>query len=229
MIFMRPREKSIILIVSISLLFVIGFSLIFGNRAPITSSSDYLITLETNLQKTPNISDKLYDEQNTIGEDQRYHYESNITSSSSDHPNVLLISLDGFSRERFYEYKDNLTTINGLLEKNWNLYNVTNYAYYTQTRNGHATMLSGYLGKETGVFGNIYVYNPLPPELTFLEKAEDKYGSENIATGFISGKYKNIFPAFNEMIFHNLDYVNIQEQTPEETADHIADQCWGKN
>ena len=161
----------------------------------------------------------LSNELNTIGENQSFTYLSNISAKPSDYPNVLLISLDGFSRQRFNELKDNLTTIHTLISSGWIQLNVTNYVNLTQTRNGHTTMLSGYLGKDTGIMGNKYVYHQLPTGYTFLEKAENKYGSNGIATGFISGKYKNIYPAFNTTALKTLDYVHIQEQVPQDTGD----------
>jgi hypothetical protein len=163
-------------------------------------------------------SNDQYDELNTI-EDPLFNHQSNKTYSIINKTNVILISLDGFSRQRFNEYKEKLSTISNLIEQDWVQLNVTNYANITQTRNGHATMLSGYLGIETGLYGNHYVYNSLPFGKTFLEKAETKYGSENIATGFIAGKYKMIYPAFNESALRSLDFVHIKEQPPEETGE----------
>ena len=112
-----------------------------------------------------------------------------------------------------------MTTITNLIDQDWVLFNVTNYADITQTRNGHATMLSGYLGADTGLYGNHFVYSSLPVGKTILEKAETKFGSDNVTTGFIAGKYKMIYPAFNETALLLLDYVNIQEQPPEDTGD----------
>jgi len=148
-----------------------------------------------------------------------FHYQSNRNLTNSNKTNVILISIDGFSRERFHEYRYNMTTITNLIDQDWVLFNVTNYADITQTRNGHATMLSGYLGADTGLFGNHFVYSSLPVGKTILEKAETKFGSDNVTTGFIAGKYKMIYPAFNETALLLLDYVNIQEQPPEDTGD----------
>ena len=172
-------------------------------------------TITTELKQHRNLSNEL----NKVGENQSYQHLSNITSAPSNRPNIILISLDGFSRQRFNELKNNLTTFHSLLMSGWVQLNVTNYAYYTQTRNGHATMLSGYMGKTTGIMGNNYVYHQLPVGYTFLEKAEKLYGQTSIATAFISGKYKNIYPAFNQTALETLDYVHIQEQAPQDTGD----------
>ncbi|MBD3171572.1 hypothetical protein GF326_03790 [Candidatus Bathyarchaeota archaeon] len=172
----------------------------------------------------------LYDEFNSLGEDQEYYYRSNESVKVRRSKNVILISLDGFSRERFNEFKDNLTTIGSLIDEGWTQYNVTNFVYYTQTRNGHATMLSGYLGESTGLYGNRYVYHPLPVGFSFLEKAEEEYGSGNVASAFISGKYKNIFPAFKNSMYQSLDYVHISEELPNETSGYCTDfleEYWG--
>ena len=190
------------------------------------TQSDQIIELsglnwlvEPQTTKTDNSSEDLSDEQNTVGDDLQYTHYSNQSSTSNNKTNVILISLDGFSRQRFNQYKENLTTINNLLAEGWLQFNVTNGSYYTQTKNGHATMLSGYLGTETGIYGNGFVYNQLPVGYTFLEKAEQKYGSNQIASAFISGKYKNMYPAFNKTALEEFDFVSIQEQTTAETAD----------
>jgi hypothetical protein len=172
-------------------------------------------SINTNTPQTP---EDLSDEQNTIGDDLQYTYLSNQTIVSTNKTNVILISIDGFSRYRFNQYKENLTTINKLLAHGWVQLNVTNYANYTQTKNGHATMLSGFLGSIIEIYGNNYNYRKLPVGYTFLEKAEKKYGSNQIATGFITGKYKNIYPVFNTSALTKLDYVYIQEQVPKKTG-----------
>ena len=98
-----------------------------------------------------------------------FHYQSNRNLTNSNKTNVILISIDGFSRERFHEYRYNMTTITNLIDQDWVLFNVTNYADITQTRNGHTTMLSGYLGADTGLYGNHFVYSSLPVGKTILE------------------------------------------------------------
>jgi hypothetical protein len=182
-----------------------------------TSDVNWIIkpATNTNTQQTP---EGLSDEQNTVGDDLQYIHHSNQTIILTNKTNVILISIDGFSRYRFNQYRENLTTINKLLEQDWIQLNVTNYANFTQTKNGHATMLSGFLGPTIEIYGNNYNYKKLPVGYTFLEKAEKKYGSNQIATGFITGKYKNIYPVFNTSALTKLDYVYIQEQIPEETG-----------
>ncbi|MBT3283618.1 hypothetical protein HN807_00450 [Candidatus Bathyarchaeota archaeon] len=189
-------------------------------ESALLAGSSYLDwTIQPNKTEPFQETENLSNEQYTVGDDLKYSHRSIQNSTSNNKTNVILISIDGFSRQRFNQYKEELTTINGLLNQGWLQYNITNYAYYTQTKNGHATMLSGYLGTETGIYGNGFVYNQLPTGYSILEKAEKKYGSNEIATGFISGKYKNIYPVFNQTALEELDYVNIQEQTSEETGD----------
>ena len=148
----------------------------------------------------------------------QFSHVSNQNYEPKNATNIILLSLDGFSRERFNEYKDNLTTINALMSQGWSQFNVTNYAYFTQTRSGHATMLSGYLGTDTGVYGNSYIYNQVPVGYTFLEKIEEKLGEDQIATAFISGSYKINYP-FNQTALDKMDYLSIEDQKSNETGD----------
>ena len=187
--------------------------------AVLADSSDLNWTIQPKKLKPVQAPENLSNEQYTVGDDLYFRHRSNQNSTSNNKTNVILISIDGFSRERFNQLKENLTTINSLLNQGWLQFNITNFANTTQTKNGHATMLSGFLGTETGIYGNAFVYSQLPVGYTFLEKAEKKYGSNQISTALISGKYKNIYPVFNQTALEELDYVNIQEQTSEKTGD----------
>jgi hypothetical protein len=153
--------------------------------------------------------------------------EKGVEPVDGDTPNIVLISIDGLSRARFEEFlgTSRLKTLSVLIEKGWSKLDLINIAYYTQTLNGHATMLTGYMGKVTGVYGNLQVYNPTPPGYTMLERLADNY-----TTAFITRKYKNIYPAFNESVYEALDYVFIKESQPEGTADQcirFLKQCNG--
>ncbi len=87
----------------------------------------------------------------------------------------------------------------------------------TQTKTAHAQMLSGYQANVTGVYANGFVFHPLPTGYTLLERAEDHFGSGNVATGFISGKTNNIAPVFTEM--EGVDYVSmVDEYLEDETG-----------
>ncbi len=221
---MSPFQKKCFSLIQVFLLVITGVAFIWSYQPPITESSDFTWRIDASYNIVYNGSDGvLYDEFNSLGEDHEYYYRSNESVKVSRGKNVVLISLDGFSRERFTEFRGNLNTIKSLIDEGWRYYNVTNFVYYTQTRNGHATMLSGYLGKFTGLYGNRYVYHPLPVGFSFLEKAEEEYGSGNVASAFISGKYKNIFPAFNKSMYQSLDYVHIKEELPYETSDYCID------
>jgi hypothetical protein len=69
----------------------------------------------------------------------------------------------------------------------------------------------------TGVYANGFVFHPLPTGYTFLERAERHFGSENVATGFISGKTHNIAPVFSDM--EGVDYVStVDEYLEDETG-----------
>jgi hypothetical protein len=215
---MNFTKKNTMIVIAIIAEFtiMISYPLIFKN------SEVTWIVKTSSIKYSSQTSDDLSNELNTVGNDLQYSYRSNQTLILNNKTNVLLISIDGFSRTRFNQYKTNLTTISNLVKQDWAQFNVTNFAYFTQTKNGHTTMLSGYLGSDTGIYGN-HVYDPLPVGYTFLEKAEEESGTNKIATAFISGKYKNIYPAFNESMLIELDYVHIKEQNPEETGDYCID------
>ena len=217
----KPEILYSITLIALGILIVLGQS--NGHALSIYNNADYIWSISHIHKQKSDISGYLSDEFNNIGEDQEFSHYSNLTSAKNNSSNILLISLDGFSRQRFNEYKNNLTNFNSLENEKWIQLNVTNLVYITQTRNGHATMLSGYLGNLTGVFSNKQVYNPLPVGYTFLEKAETELEPDKIATAFISGKYKNMYPAFNKTALATLDYVHIQEEYPNQTINHCLD------
>jgi hypothetical protein len=131
--------------------------------------------------------------------------------AEEDPPNLILISFDGYQRNHLWEQLDagEMPNLKGFMEEGVYL-ELNQIDYLTQTKTAHAQMLSGYQANVTGVYANLFVFHPLPTGYTLLERAESRFGSENVATGFISGKTHNIAPVFAEM--EGVDYVSIVDE-----------------
>ena len=131
--------------------------------------------------------------------------------AEDDPPNVILISFDGYQRNHLWEQLDagEMPNLESFMEEGVYL-ELNQIDYMTQTKTAHAQMLSGYQNNVTGVYANHFVFHPLPTGYTFLERAESHFGSENVATGFISGKTHNIAPVFTDM--EGVDYVSIVDE-----------------
>jgi len=131
--------------------------------------------------------------------------------AEEDLPNLILISFDGYQRNHLWEQLDagEMPNLKGFMEEGVYL-ELNQIDYMTQTKTAHAQMLSGYQANVTGVYANLFVFHPLPIGYTLLERAESHFGSENVATGFISGKTHNIAPVFAEM--EGVDYVSIVDE-----------------
>ncbi len=126
-------------------------------------------------------------------------------------PNVILISFDGYQRNHLWEQLEagEMPNLERLMEEGVYL-ELNQIDTKTQTKTAHAQMLSGYQNNVTGVYANRLVFHPLPTGYTLLERAETHFGSENVATGFISGKTSNIAPVFADM--EGVDYVSIVDE-----------------
>jgi len=126
-------------------------------------------------------------------------------------PNVILVSFDGYQRNHLWEQLEagEMPNLERLMEEGVYL-ELNQIDYMTQTKTAHAQMLSGYQANVTGVYANGFVFHPLPTGYTILERSEGYFGSENVATGFISGKTTNIAPVFADM--EGVDYVSIVDE-----------------
>lgn len=131
--------------------------------------------------------------------------------AGEDAPNLILVSFDGYQRNHLWEQLDagEMPNLERLMETGVYL-ELNQIDYLTQTKTAHAQMLSGYQANVTGVYANQFVFHPLPTGYTFLERAELHFGSENVATGFISGKTHNIAPVFADM--EGVDYVSTVDE-----------------
>ena len=131
--------------------------------------------------------------------------------AEEDPPNVILISFDGYQRNHLWEQLEagEMPNLKRFMEEGVYL-ELSQIDYKTQTKTAHAQMLSGYQANVTGVYANLLVFHPLPTGYTLLERAEDHFGSGNVATGFIAGKTSNIAPVFADM--EGVDYVSIVDE-----------------
>jgi hypothetical protein len=107
--------------------------------------------------------------------------------------NVILISWDGVQREHLLElYRQGLLPNLGALELEGTMIPVEVTDHATDTKAGHAQMLSGYGPEITGVYNNRR-YQAIPDGLTIFERLKARFGP-NIMTMAITGKYGNIGP-----------------------------------
>jgi len=136
---------------------------------------------------------------------------SGYADASTNIYNIILISFDGYQLKHMWEQLDagDLPNLKKLMEEGVYL-ELNQMDYLTQTKVAHAQMLSGYQSATTGVYSNHHIFHALPTGYTFLERAEEYLGNDDVATGFISGKRTNIAPVFSMM--DGLDYKSIHHE-----------------
>jgi predicted AlkP superfamily pyrophosphatase or phosphodiesterase len=105
--------------------------------------------------------------------------------------NAILISWDGVQREHLRELLDagQLPNLEALIAEGAIV--EIDVTHKTDTKAGHAQMLTGYGPEVTGVFSNS-VYRPIPKGYTIFERLEDAFGDDGIATIMITGKGGNL-------------------------------------
>ncbi|MBE3577562.1 MAG: alkaline phosphatase family protein [Limnochordales bacterium] len=105
--------------------------------------------------------------------------------------NAILISWDGVQRDHLRELLDagKLPNLKALIKEGTIV--EIDVTHKTDTKAGHAQMLTGYGPEVTGVYSNS-VYQPIPKGYTIFERLEEEFGEDNIATIMITGKGGNI-------------------------------------
>jgi len=108
-------------------------------------------------------------------------------------PNVVLWSWDALQRNHCLELlnRGELPNLKALVQEGAFL-NLTIVDHRTDTKAGHAQMLTGYRWHRTGVFSNEMFFTPIPSGYTLLERVEGYFGKEGVATGMITGKKGNL-------------------------------------
>lgn len=105
--------------------------------------------------------------------------------------NAVLISWDGVQRDHLRELLDagQLPNLKVLIAEGTIV--EIDVTHKTDTKAGHAQMLTGYGPEVTGVHSNS-VYRPIPKGYTIFERLEDAFGKDDIATIMITGKGGNL-------------------------------------
>lgn len=101
--------------------------------------------------------------------------------------NVILISWDGVQREHFHDMieKGDLPNVSYLLREG-GIADISITDHVTDTKSGHAQMLTGYPPSVSRVYNNRQ-FKPIPPGFTIFEQLED-YSSGEIVTIMLTGK-----------------------------------------
>ena len=127
-------------------------------------------------------------------------------------PRVILFSWDGVSRERIDQYLSHLPNLQTLITEGV-LVTVTVTSHFTDTKAGHAQMLTGYDPDVTGVYNNV-TYQPVPLGYTIFERLQGRFGNANIKTGMITAKIVQF------VIFDLIkDRLTVYSSTPEDADD----------
>jgi predicted AlkP superfamily pyrophosphatase or phosphodiesterase len=106
--------------------------------------------------------------------------------------NAILISWDGALREHvraslLHRKLPNLARLTG----EGTLVDIDVVGHQTDTKSGHAQMLTGYDPKITGVYGNNN-YRPIPRGYTIFERFHQALGKHGITTIMLTGKDRNL-------------------------------------
>lgn len=106
--------------------------------------------------------------------------------------NAILISWDGALREHIEADlgKGMLPNLARLVERG-SLVDIDVVGHQTDTKTGHAQLLTGYDPKTTGVYSNGN-YRPIPRGLTVFERLRQSFGRDGITTVMLTGKDHNL-------------------------------------
>lgn len=106
--------------------------------------------------------------------------------------NAILISWDGAQRDHVKEClsRGELPNLAALI-KEGAMVDIDVIGHQTDTKAGHAQMLTGYDPDVTGVYSNSK-YRPIPVGYTIFERLNQQFGKDNIATIMLTGKSHHI-------------------------------------
>jgi len=144
--------------------------------------------------------------------------ESQIEAEPAPAPslNLILISWDGVQREHLLElYRQGLLPNLEALGREGSMMPMEVIGHATDTKAGHAEMLSGYGPEVTGVYSN-QRYQAIPEGLTVFERLKARFG-RGIATLAITGKRTNLIEIL-ENTLPELDFVLIRGATAEQNG-----------
>ena len=107
---------------------------------------------------------------------------------------AILISWDGALREHINDcLKRNQMPNLAQLIKEGRMVDIEVSAHVTDTRAGHAQMLTGYDPGVTGVVSNA-IFRPIPLGLSIFERLQQAFGKKDIATIMVTGKAMGLGP-----------------------------------
>lgn len=166
--------------------------------------------------------------------------------TNSQHPafkNTILVSMDGFDRAVLKELldADKLPALRKIARANSNedfIVNVTLSGHQTETKPGHATMLTGLIPEHTRVQTNAR-FLPIPEGLTIFERIKAR--NPDVKTVFVSSKRENVGAMTAEELGNrvekglkieggpylnakkNIDLFSATDKTPTEAIDTFLD------
>lgn len=106
--------------------------------------------------------------------------------------NAILISWDGALREHVKSALDKGELPNlARLVRHGSLVDIDVVGHQTDTKAGHAQILTGYDPQTTGVYSNVN-YRPIPAGYTIFERLHQTFGRDAITTIMLTGKDHNL-------------------------------------
>jgi predicted AlkP superfamily pyrophosphatase or phosphodiesterase len=107
---------------------------------------------------------------------------------------AILISWDGALREHVNDWlKRSQTPSLAQLIKEGRMVDIEVSGHTTDTKAGHAQMLTGYDSNLTGVISNAR-FQPIPRGYSIFERLQQSFGKKNIATIMVTGKAMGLGP-----------------------------------
>jgi Uncharacterized proteins of the AP superfamily len=107
---------------------------------------------------------------------------------------AILISWDGALREHINDcLKRNQMPNLAQLIKEGRMVDIEVSGHVTDTRSGHAQMLTGYDPSVTGVYSNS-IFRPIPLGISIFERLQQAFGRKDIATIMVTGKAMGLGP-----------------------------------
>jgi predicted AlkP superfamily pyrophosphatase or phosphodiesterase len=106
--------------------------------------------------------------------------------------NAILISWDGALRETVQRSmaEGKLPALSSVVRQG-SFADIDVVGHFTDTKSGHAQLLTGYDPLTTGVYSN-WRFQPIPIGLSIFERLQQVFGKTNIATIMLTGKGQNL-------------------------------------
>ena len=129
---------------------------------------------------------------------------------------AILISWDGALREHVNDsLKRNQMPNLAQLIKEGGMVDIEVSGHVTDTKSGHAQMLTGYDPNFTGVFSNTR-FRPIPRGTSIFERLQQSFGKKDIATIMVTGKAMGLGPGAPK--------IPAEAEAPSPTSDEPGDE-----